>query len=59
MKKWHCRHQGSDTYRNVGMDYVLLAVAPDETAAQLVHRGVKDLEPFMVLGEDLLERFDF
>lgn len=40
------------------MDVVLLAVATDEAAAQLVHRGVQDPEPLVRLGEDLLQRFD-
>lgn len=46
-------------FRNIGMDYVLLAIAADEATAQLVHRRAQDLEPFVVLREDLLERFDF
>lgn len=40
------------------MDVVLLAVATDEAAAQLIHRGVQDPEALVRLGEDLLQRFD-
>lgn len=49
---------GGVGFRNVGMDVVLLAVATDEAAAQLVHRGVQDPEALVRLGEDLLQRFD-
>lgn len=50
--------RGGVGFRNVGMDVVLLAVATDEAAAQLVHRGVQDPEALVRLGEDLLQRFD-
>lgn len=51
--------RGGVCFRNIGMDVVLLAVAADESTAQLIDRGVQDTESLVVLGENLLQCFDF
>lgn len=51
--------RGGVCFRNVGMDVVLLSVPTDESTAQLIDRGVQDAESLVVLGENLLQCFDF